>query len=182
MSDDPQYKGLTNDEARDYQAFLNRHKAQISNEELAKPSLTEAKHDIFVREMVQHGDRYIAYRAAYPTASKAAARIGAARLLSKPDIANRIVEARLQARAGLQAAVRRHYDGRLADIEEKRAFLAEVIRGKSVSQIDVRDYRTGMKSTVVKNSLRDRMRAIALDNQLEEEWNKLMNMPDVNPK
>lgn len=70
MSDDPKYRGLTIDEAKQYQAFLDRHKTHIFNEESAKPSLTETKYEIFIREMVQHGDRYIAYRAAYPTAPK----------------------------------------------------------------------------------------------------------------
>jgi hypothetical protein len=182
MSEDPRYKGLTNEEARIYQSFIDRHKNHISNEENAKPSLVEAKYDIFVREMIQHGDRFTAYRAAYPSVSKASARTAAARLLSKPGIARRIQEARLQQKAEARAALRMHYNGRLVDIEEKRALLAEIIRGTSVTQVDVKDDRTGAKSTVVKNSLRDRMRAMALDSQLEEEWKRIMEMPDLNPE
>lgn len=132
--------------------------------------------------MAKHSDRYIAYRAAYPAASKATARTSAARLLSKPGIATRIQEARLQTGVGLQAAMRSHYENALVDIEEKRAFLAGVISGKSESQIVIKDNRKGTKTTVVKNSVRDILKAIALDARLEKEWNKIKGMRDLSHK
>jgi len=138
---------------------------------------TNPQHEIFISEMVSHGNRRIAYQKAYPETSDRSARTSAARLLAQPHIAARIRSSMVQMQVEAVETLKETYKGRLADIIEKRAVLAQIIRGELVTVKEVT--KKGITETIrYKCDPKERIRAIILDNKLEEEWTRALTIPD----
>jgi phage terminase small subunit len=134
-------------------------------------------HSLFIAEMIATGNRRMAYQAAYPNTGNASARTNACRLLSKPDIARAVREGLLEIKMQALQTVKEKYEGRLADIDEKRAVLAQIIRGEAITERETtKEGKTQL--TRIKGDTGARLRAIALDNKMEEEWNQIIELPD----
>lgn len=142
---------------------------------------TNPLHEIFITEMISHGNRRIAYQKAYPETSNKSARTSAARLLALPHIAARIRAGIMNIQLEAVEALKEAYKGKLADIVEKRAVLAQIIRGELVTEKEVT--KKGETEIVrYKSDPKERIRAIILDNKLEEEWTRAIVIPDEGMK
>lgn len=106
------------------------------SQENEKPKFSRA-HTAFINEMIATGNRRRAYQAAYPDASRATARSNACRLLAKPEIAQAVREGLLELKRHALETIRQQYEGRLADVDEKRAVLARIIRGEVITEKEV---------------------------------------------
>lgn len=133
--------------------------------------------ELFVRELVAHGNRRIAYQKAYPGVADTSAYSAACRLLKDPVIAAYLTQLQLEIKKAAQEVVIEHYKGRIADIEEKRAVLAQIIRGELVTEKEIT--KKGETQTVrYKSEPKDRMKAILIDSRLEQELLKELQAPD----
>src|ERR1044071_7592782 len=94
----------------------------------------KAQHEVFVRALIRHGDQLLAYRQAYPKASKESAYTAAIRLMQRPMIKARVAQAMLQhalrerEREREREELRRRMEEE--DILQKRLWLAKVVRGE----------------------------------------------------
>lgn len=141
------------------------------------PETLYPAHELFIAEMIAHGNRRIAYQKAYPGVANASARTAAARLITDPYIAGSIQKGLLEIKQNTLETIRKEYEGRLTDIEEKRAILAQIIRGEISTEKEIN--KKGETQTIKsKVEPKDRIKAILLDNKMEEEWNKILNIPD----
>lgn len=128
----------------------------------------EGRHRIFVEELVAHGNRRLAYQKAYPGVKNTTARINACKLLGNPDVARQVQEGLAARKQQELELLKKLYDGRLTTIEEKRAILAKVIRGEMEEA-----NKQGKPA-----NLKDILKAIMIDNKMEEEWKKILLLPD----
>lgn len=144
----------------------------------ARPAL-QKKHLIFINEMIAHGNRRLAYQAAYPDCSNNAARTCASRLLANPEIAARIQKGQIQARQQAIEELKEQYKGRIADPEEKRTILARIMRGELFTEKET--INADGEKTVVKIpvNIKDVLYAIRLDNAMELEWKQALNFGDT---
>lgn len=115
-----------------------------------------AKHDIFIREIVRHGDKVRAYKAAYPGVSDAAARTAAVRLLSHPYIKDQLKQEQAQIMLGLKEDKAAFINQELKIINTKREMLLKIICG------------------TIKATVAERIKAIRLDTELAEQQAKLL--------
>ena len=92
------------------------------------------QHEIFVREMIRHGNKTQAYLAAYPDATGEALRTAATRLLNKPHIQqtiNSILQPlREKAAAELEATATQRIKEEICTLQQRREALAKIILGK----------------------------------------------------
>lgn len=92
------------------------------------------QHEIFVREMIRHGNRSLAYKAAYPDAKDEALRTAAARLLAKPHI-QQTIDAVMQplrekAIAELEQQATERVKEEICSLQQRREVLAKIILGR----------------------------------------------------
>lgn len=114
------------------------------------------KHDIFIREIVRHGDKVRAYKAAYPGISDAAARTAAVRLLSHPYVKEQLKYEQSQIMLGLKGDKAAFINQELKVINTKREMLLKIICG------------------TIKATVAERIKAIRLDTELAEQQAKLL--------
>ena len=126
-------------------------------------------HEIFINEIIAHGHRQHAYRAAYPDCAISALSVSASRLLAKPEIARRIREGLLEARKQAMDTCREIYQGRLTDKEEKRVILAQIARGELTTEEEVTK-NNETKKIKKQPCISERLKAIALDNKMEVDF------------
>ena len=92
------------------------------------------QHEIFVREMIRHGNKTQAYLAAYPDATGEALRTAATRLLNKQHIRqaiNSILQPiREKAAAELEATATHRIKEEICTLQQRREALAKIILGK----------------------------------------------------
>lgn len=92
------------------------------------------QHEIFVREMIRHGNKTQAYLAAFPNATGEALRTAATRLLNKPHIRqaiNSILQPiREKAAAELENAASQRIKEEICSLQQRREVLAKIILGK----------------------------------------------------
>lgn len=92
------------------------------------------QHEIFVREMIRHGNKTQAYLAAYPDATGEALRTAATRLLNKPhtwQAINSILQPiREKAAAELEATAIHRIKEEICTLQQRREALAKIILGK----------------------------------------------------
>ena len=92
------------------------------------------QHEIFIREMIRHGNKTQAYLAAYPDASGEALRTAATRLLNKPHIQqainNVLQPIREKATAALENAASQRIKEEICTLQQRREVLAKIILGK----------------------------------------------------
>ncbi len=92
------------------------------------------QHEIFIREMIRHGNKTQAYLAAYPDATGEALRTAATRLLNKPHIQqainNVLQPIREKAAAELENAASQRIKEEICTLQQRREVLAKIILGK----------------------------------------------------
>ncbi len=176
---EPQYIGFTKEQEQEHKQMLATQEAEYeANKAIEEQTTIQQKHQVFISEMIAHGNRRLAYQAAYPSSSNAAARTSACRLLAMPHIAYSIQKGLLQLRQLSIQSLREQYNGRLTGIEEKRAILAQIIRGELVTEKESTNKKGESLIIKMKNDIKERIRAIMLDNKMEEEWNQAIVSPD----
>lgn len=131
------------------------------------------RQQIFIEEMIAHGSRRLAYQKAYPGVKDQTAHTNAYRLLAKPHIAIAIKEGLIQAKKDSLAALKKQFEDNIA-ADEKRAVLNRIIRG----EYEVQKIKNGSEVVIEKPGIKDVLRAIALDNKMEEEWLQVTKLPD----
>src|ERR1044071_3871104 len=93
----------------------------------------KAQHEVFVRALIRHGDQLLAYRQAYPQASKESAYTAAIRLMRRPQIRERVRSAMLahKEREREREREREEHKRRKAeeDVMRRRIWLAKVVGG-----------------------------------------------------
>lgn len=137
----------------------------------------ERRHRLFVAEMIAHGNRRLAYQKAYPGVKDNTARINACRLLSNPKVAQAVRDGLVAKKKEEERTLKAVYSGKLAMLEEKRAVLAKLIRCEL--QLEKEVAHNGNTTTLKqKPGFKDILRAIIVDNKMEEEWQKLVTLPD----
>jgi hypothetical protein len=141
----------------------------------------DRRHKVFIHEMIAHGNRRVAYLAAYPGVKKRTAYSNAYRLLCDPGIAEAVRRGVLEKQQQAREALKKAYDGRLADIEEKRTVLAQIIRGETLIEREV--LKDGKHAIMYeKAQVKEMLRAIMIDNKMEEEWLKAVMLTDDDRK
>jgi len=114
------------------------------------------KHNIFIREIVRHGDKVRAYKAAYPSISDAAARTAAVRLLNHPYVKEQLKYEQSQIMLGLKEDKAAFVNQELKIINTKREMLLKIICG------------------TIAATVAERIKAIRLDTELAEQQAKLL--------
>jgi len=140
-----------------------------------------ARHLLFINEMIRHGDKLKAYAAAYPDAKGEALRKAAERLMKNPIIAQQIDEVRAQVRheayTAAYAACMEEMKTELLSMQKKRAILAQL----ATCEMKVGRYvkYNGDYIMVYEDPRpRDIIRAIELDTKLEEACNTARRTED----
>lgn len=133
----------------------------------------KTQHQVFLLEMIRHGDKTKAYQAAYPGATGESLRKGAERLLKEPEIALFYYEtvSKIRERAFQEAEQERlkKEKDRLTDIQTKREALASIITGKTKIRKHI---RMGDRIETVEEDVkpRDIIRAIEADSKLAADY------------
>jgi hypothetical protein len=133
-----------------------------------------ARHLLFINEMIRHGDKLKAYVAAYPDAKGEALRKAAERLMKNPAIAQQIDEVRAQVRheayVAAYAACMEEMKTELLSMQKKRAILAQLATCEMKVGRYVK-YNGDYVMLYEDPRPRDIIRAIELDTKLEEACN-----------
>lgn len=90
------------------------------------------RHQVFIREMITHGNRQKAYQTAYPTSSPKAAYANACRLLASPDIYAEIKEGRAAINAEILEGRKEQLKQEFFSLQQRRLSLARIIRGEKL--------------------------------------------------
>lgn len=128
----------------------------------------------FVNELLEHGDKFRAYKAAYPNASGESLRVATNRLLQRPEIQELLSDAGKAARAKALVSFEENVSAELQDqftsIQEKRRILHLMITGqwKTKRYIKLKDRIEEVEEDISPHAL---LRAIELDAKLEE-WQR----------
>ncbi len=150
------------------------------------------RHEIFIQEMIAHGNRKEAYLKAYPQSTPAAAYNNACRLLSIPHIRERIKTAWAATENTTIQQLQEDYGMTLADVYEKRVLLAYIIKSALAwQQSETNDDGTatclpdmqanGNKTATISTpteillqppTVSQILRAIVLDTKLEHGWRR----------
>ncbi|MCB0699711.1 MAG: hypothetical protein H6551_08485 [Chitinophagales bacterium] len=131
------------------------------------------EHQVFINHLLKTGDKYKAYKAAYPNASGEALQVSARRLMNHPDIQGRMKEALGEVEEKVKEEViadtKEALQSELASIEQKRKLLAKMISGeyKVKRQIRVKDRIEEVEEDLNPYAM---LRAIELDTKLAKDW------------
>lgn len=91
------------------------------------------RHQLFIREMITHGNRTKAYQAAYPECtSELSAYKSAGRLLSNPAILDEILQARAAISAEVMAGMKETIEEKCLSMARKRIWLARIMNGEKI--------------------------------------------------
>lgn len=154
------------------------------------------RHETFISEMIAHGNRRQAYLSAYPTSSPDAAYNNACRLLTNPQIRNRISNVVLATEQETIAQLQQERAVSLAETYEKRVLLARIIKaalepeqeetncnhfGLQEKQNECRKETKSNPKETIRNKRKQAetiptvsqvLRAIVLDTKLEYGWKR----------
>ncbi len=142
----------------------------------------QQKHQVFINEMIAHGDKLRAYQAAYPNAQGAAARAAAARLIARPHIAQQIQQAQQEAKRKAIDQLQEHtaevLEQELTTIAQKRAILARMMSGQWQTKryINLRDRVEEVTEDISDYAL---LRAIELDTKLAQLQEQLTQAEEI---
>lgn len=131
---------------------------------------TNPRHEKFIEEMIQHGDRVRAYKAAYPGAQRVYSQ--AYRLAHDPKITARIEEGRVQWEATNKEALEEEQQIKMASITKKRALLSRIINGDMKFEKLVKT-ADGYEPIKIAPTAGEIFKAIELDNKLAKEMGTL---------
>ena len=129
---------------------------------------TNPRHEKFIEEMIRHGDRQRAYKAAYPASRTKYTRSAACRLANLPYIRQRIEEERERLRHEAEEKLVEEHYARMLAIAKKRILLARIISGELTFEKTFKT-KDGIETKHLPATLAEIFRAIDLDNKLARE-------------
>jgi hypothetical protein len=118
--------------------------------------------------MLRHGDKKKAYRAAYDSANQNERSIESAanRLMQNQEVADAIEDAENRMYAEAMQELKEHYVTQLLSVQRKRELLAQIAEGNWIEQAPP-DHITGHPIAVMVPTLKDRLKAIDMDNRMD---------------
>ena len=131
---------------------------------------TNPRHEKFIEEMIVHGDRNKAYKAAFPDAQSYYS--SAYRLAHDPDIITRIEEGRRQFEIDDRVRKDEEHLIKMAALTKKRALLARIITGDMKFE-KLGKTADGYEPVLVSPTASELFKAIELDNKLAKEMGML---------
>ena len=133
------------------------------NTENQSPRLNP-KHEIFIQQMLRHGNKLRAYKAAYPKATDEAARTASSRLMKNTHIKEKLADIHNEIHIGLKEDKMAFIHQELKIIDQKRKLLVQVISGGRIATVS------------------ELLRAIRLDNELAEQQAMLLGYGSLKPE
>lgn len=94
--------------------------------------INNLRHQLFIKEMIAHGNRQQAYLAAYPGSSPRSAYANACRLLSNPLIRGQVLEARSAIHSEMLEGMKDEIKDKFVSMAEKRVWLARIMTGEKI--------------------------------------------------
>ena len=129
------------------------------------------RHEIFIREVIAHGDKIAAYRIAYPSAGYGAARNGASRVMNIKAIEERIAEARNRIQEDTEASIAKMTNDKLDSLLDIRRHLASILSGETTFTKHYRE-EGKVKAIEVGANASEVLQALALNLKLDREMSK----------
>jgi hypothetical protein len=135
------------------------------------PRRLNHQHERFIREMIEHGDRCRAYKAAYPGTKDRAASSGAYRLMKIPYIQGRIDDAMLRVQKKTEEAMTTLINEKLANLIGMREYLSTIVSGKTKFK---KPFKAGddVKTVEVEANASEVLRALELNLKLTRDLPK----------
>lgn len=124
---------------------------------------TNPRHELFISQMLLHGDKLRAYKAAYPKATDEAARTASTRLLNNPYVSEKLRDAYNAIHIGVAEDRMAFIHQELKIIKQKRKLLIRIIAGERDATVN------------------EQIKAIRLDNELAEQQAQLLNYGSIKP-
>jgi hypothetical protein len=128
-------------------------------------------HETFIREMILHGDRLKAYKAAYPNCSEKTAIVNACRLMARPGIAGRIRQAVCTAQRKAEAELEEYLAGEVMSMAHQRHLLYQIATGKLTTTKTVVRYNKVINCQH-RPGHTEMLAAIRLDWKLSQGWKR----------
>ncbi len=120
-------------------------------------------HQLFITQMLLHGDKARAYKAAYPAAKEERSILSAAnRLLSRPEISDAINGARNRIRTEAEQELKEQLKTEMLSVERAKELLTEIAEGRLLTEKQVRQKDGSYETMMVAPTLGERMRAITI--------------------
>jgi hypothetical protein len=118
--------------------------------------------------MLRHGDKKKAYRAAYnsTTVNERSIESAANRLMQNQEVADAIEEAENRMYAEAEQVLKERYVAEMLSVQRKRILLAQIAEGNWIEQPPP-DHITGHPIAVMVPTLKDRLKAIDMDNRMD---------------
>ena len=134
----------------------------------------------FVCEMLRHGDKKKAYRAAYDPTNQNERSIESAanRLMKNQEVADAIEEAENRMYAEAEQELRERYVSQLLSVQRKRELLAQIAEGNWIEQPPP-DHITDHPIAVMVPTLKDRLKAIDMDNRMDGSYRVMPPSPEA---
>lgn len=129
------------------------------------------QHELFIKEMIEHGDRCRAYSVAYPNAKGKAITNGACRLMEDPYIKGKIADTLLRVQKETELALTNLINEKLANLIGMREYLATIVSGKTKFK---KPFKTGddVRTVEVEASASEVLRALELNLKLTKDLPK----------
>lgn len=134
------------------------------------------QYQIFIDEMVQHGDQVRAYKAAYPKVSDETARVQSYRLVQNSTIASAIREqvATIKGEAQKQAIseLKEELKGKVLSRQQKRELLCQIALGEIEIPVkkpvwNPKEEKFVFVTVQEQPDFKERMKAAEIDNKME---------------
>ncbi|MCD6062563.1 MAG: Terminase small subunit [Flavipsychrobacter sp.] len=135
-------------------------------------------HERFIREMILHGDRVKAYRAAYPSCSEKTAAVNACRLLARPEIKERIRNAVKLVQKKVESDLYEELKDKVLSTAHQRHLLYLIATGQQKTTKTIVRYNRPI-SWQQGPSIRDTLVALGLDYKLSNGWKRDVVDDDV---
>jgi hypothetical protein len=126
-------------------------------------SKTNPRHEKFINEMILHGDKLRAYKAAYPKATDEAARTASSRLANNSYVRKKLNDTYRQIHIGVAEDKLTFIHQELKVINKKRELLLKIIAGERQATVN------------------EQMKAIRMDNELAEQQAILLGYGSMKP-
>lgn len=125
------------------------------------------EHEVFIKEMIAHGDKNRAYRAAYPETTSNIYN-SARRLVNQPQIKALIEEGQQQKKLEAEEHLQEEYYLEMISIERKRALLSRILNGEMTFE-KLGYGPTGSKLITTPPNIGELCRVIDTDTRLAKE-------------
>src|SRR5215204_4533700 len=94
--------------------------------------INNIRHQLFIKEMIAHGNRQQAYLAAYPGSSPKSAYANACRLLNNQSIREELTQTRSVIHAEILDGIKDEIKEKFVSMADKRIWLARIMTGEKI--------------------------------------------------